>query len=111
MKIAFVGAGSLGFTRTLVIDMLSWEAMQDATLSLIDVDETRLDYARRAVNRIVQVGKYPAKVEATLDRAEGLRDADIVVATILAHGVDGFRPEIEIPMKYRSEERRVGKSV
>ena len=100
MKIAFVGAGSLGFTRTLVIDMLSWEDMQDATLSLIDVDETRLDYARRAVNRIVEVGKYPAKVEATLDRAEGLKDADIVIVTILAHGVDGFRPEIEIPMKY-----------
>ena len=99
-KIAFVGAGSLGFTRRLVIDLLSYDDLRDSTLSLIDVDETRLDYARRAVNRIVEVGKYPATVEATLDRAEGIRDADIVIATILAHGVEGFRPEIEIPMKY-----------
>jgi alpha-galactosidase len=99
-KIAFVGAGSLGFTRTLVIDMMSWEDLSDSTISLIDIDEERLDYAKRAVEKIVEVGKYPAKVEATTDRAEGLKDADIVVITILSHGVAGFRPEIEIPMKY-----------
>jgi len=100
MKIAFVGAGSLGFTRTLVRDVLSWEDLAGATLSLIDVDPTRLDYARRVVERIVQVGGYPAQVVATLDRAQGLKDADIVLTTILAHGVEGFRPEIDIPMKY-----------
>lgn len=99
-KIAFVGAGSLGFTRRLVIDLLSYEDLADSTLSLIDVHDERLEYARRAVNKIIEVGKYPAKVEATMDRAAGLKDADIVIVTILAHGVDGFRPEIEIPMKY-----------
>ena len=100
MKIAFVGAGSLGFTRTLVRDVLSWEDLAGSTLSLIDVDPQRLDYARRVVERIVQVGGYPARVEATLERKEGLKDADIVLCTILAHGVEGFRPEIDIPMKY-----------
>jgi alpha-galactosidase len=99
-KIAFVGAGSLGFTRTLVIDMMSWEDLAGSTVSLIDIDEERLDYAKRAVDRIMEVGNYPAKVEATVDRAEGLKDADIVVISILSHGVEGFRPEIEIPMKY-----------
>jgi alpha-galactosidase len=99
-KIAFVGAGSLGFTRGLVIDLMSWEDLADATISLIDIDAERLDYAKRAVERIMEVGNYPAKVEASVDRAEGLKDADIVIVTILADGVDGFRPEIEIPMKY-----------
>jgi alpha-galactosidase len=100
MKIAFVGAGSLGFTRRLVIDMLSYEDMREATLSLIDIDETRLSYAKRAVERIVKVAEAPTKVEATLDRAAGLKGADIVIVTILAHGLAGFQPEIEIPMKY-----------
>ncbi len=99
-KIAFVGAGSLGFTRTLVIDIMSWEDLANSTISLIDVDEERLDYAKRAVEKIMEVGNYPATVEASVDRAEGLKDADIVIITILAHGVEGFRPEIEIPMKY-----------
>ena len=99
-KIAFIGAGSLGFTRTLVIDMMSYDDLADSTISLMDVDEARLGYAKRAVERIMQVGGYPARVEATTDRAQAVRDADIVVVTILAHGVEGFRPEIEIPMKY-----------
>ena len=99
-KIAFVGAGSLGFTRTLVIDMMSWEDLSHSDISLIDIDPERLDYAHRAVNRIMEVGKYPAKVSATVDRAQGLKNADIVVISILADGVEGFRPEIEIPMKY-----------
>lgn len=99
-KIAFVGAGSLGFTRTLVTDMMSYEDLAGSTISLIDIDEERLGYAKRAVEKIMEVGKYPAKVEATADRAEGLKDADIIIITILVHGVGGFRPEIEIPMKY-----------
>ncbi|MFB3883431.1 MAG: alpha-glucosidase/alpha-galactosidase, partial [Armatimonadota bacterium] len=99
-KIAFVGAGSLGFTRTLVIDMMSHEDLAGSTISLIDIDAERLDYAKRAVERIMQAGNYPAKVEASTDRAVGLKDADIVIITILSHGVEGFRPEIEIPMKY-----------
>lgn len=99
-KIAFVGAGSLGFTRTLIADMLSYPELADSTLSLIDIDAERLTYAKNAVERIVQVGKYPAKVAATTDRSAGLKDADIVIITILAHGPDGIRAEIEIPMKY-----------
>ncbi len=99
-KIAFVGAGSLGFTRTLVADMMSYEELADSTISLIDIDEERLVYAKNAVDRIMKVGGYPAKVTATTDRSLGLKDADIVIITILVHGPDGVRAEIEIPMKY-----------
>jgi alpha-galactosidase len=99
-KIAFVGAGSLGFTRGLVADMMSYEELAGSTISLIDIDEERLGYAKRAVERIMQVGGYPAKVKATTNRRVGLKDADIVIITILVHGPDGVRAEIEIPMKY-----------
>ena len=40
------------------------------------IDPERLDFARRAVQRIVDLGGYPAKVEATLDRAAALVDQD-----------------------------------
>ncbi len=58
-------------------------------ISLIDIDAERLTYAKNAVDRIMQVGNYPAKVEATTDRSGGLKDADIVIITILVHGPDG----------------------
>jgi alpha-galactosidase len=99
-KIAFIGAGSLGFTRGLVRDVLTFPLLKDATLTLMDIDPERLDFARRAVQRIVDMGHYPAKVEATLNRAEALKDADVVLVTILAGGVNIWRHDIEIPKKY-----------
>src|SRR5512144_383649 len=99
-KIAFIGAGSLGFTRGLVRDILTFPLLRDATLSLMDVDPERLEFAQQSIQRIVDLGKYPAKVEATLDRAEALKDADVVLVTILAGGVDVWRHDIEIPKKY-----------
>jgi alpha-galactosidase len=46
VKIAFIGAGSLGFTRNLVRDVLTFPLLQDATLSLMDIDPERLEFAR-----------------------------------------------------------------
>jgi alpha-galactosidase len=99
-KIAFIGAGSLGFTRGLVRDLLTFPLLEDATIALMDIDPERLDFSRRAVEKIVQLGNYPAKVVATLDRVEALRDADIVLTTILAGGTEVWRHDIEIPKKY-----------
>ncbi|NLC68796.1 MAG: alpha-galactosidase [Clostridiaceae bacterium] len=99
-KIAFIGAGSFGFTRTLVKDILSFPAFRDCTIALMDIDEERLSYIKRAVDKIVAAGNYPAKVIATMDRAEALKDADGVLCTILAGGVQVWRHDIEIPKKY-----------
>jgi len=99
-KIAFIGAGSLTFTRNLVRDILTFPLLKDATLSLMDIDTERLDFARRCVQRIVDAGGYPAKVEATTDRVEALKGADAVLCTILAGGTDVWRYDIEIPKKY-----------
>src|SRR5262245_29424700 len=99
-KIAFIGAGSLGFTRKLVRDVLTFPLLQDATISLMDIDDERLDFAYKSCQRIVELGNYPARVEATLDRAEALKDADVVLVTILAGGIDVWRHDIEIPKKY-----------
>jgi alpha-galactosidase len=99
-KIAFIGAGSLGFTRGLVRDILTFPAFADAEISLMDIDAERLEYARLAVQRIVDTGGYPAKVTATTDRVEAVRNADGVLCTILSGGVDIWRYDIEIPKKY-----------
>ena len=99
-KITFIGAGSLGFTRGLVRDILTFPALADSTLSLMDIDPDRLEFAKTAVQRIVDAGKYPAKVEATLNRREALEGADAVLCTILAAPVSVWRHDIEIPKKY-----------
>jgi len=99
-KIAFIGAGSFGFTRGLVKDVLTFPLLKDATISLMDINPERLEMIKRAVDRIVAEGNYPATVETTLDRAVALKGADAVICTILAGGVDVWRHDIEIPKKY-----------
>ena len=100
IKIAFIGAGSLGFTRDLVRDILTFPLLKDATLSLMDIDPERLEFSQKSIQRIIDMGKYPAKVTATLDRVEALRDADFVLVTILAGSTEVWRYDIEIPKQY-----------
>lgn len=86
-RIVFIGAGSFGFTRTLVRDILTFELMEDATIVLMDINRQRLEYSRRAVQLIVNKGNYPAKVVATQDRRAALKGADVVIVTILTAAV------------------------
>ena len=99
-KIAFIGAGSLDFTRELVRDILTFPALSDCEIALMDIDPERLKYAKAAVEKIITAGKYPAKVSATEDRVQALSGADGVLITILQGGVNVWRHDIEIPAKY-----------
>jgi alpha-galactosidase len=99
-KIAFIGAGSFGFTRGLVRDILTFDAFKDAEIALMDIDDERLAFTKTAVQRIIDAGNYPAKVTATKKRTEAIKGADGVVITILQGGPQVFRTDIEIPKKY-----------
>ncbi len=99
-KITFIGAGSLGFTDELVRDILTFPLLEDCTISLMDIDAERLEWARKGVERRIAAGNLPARVEATLDRAAALRGADVVLTTILAGSTEVWRHDIEIPKRY-----------
>ncbi|MBO7745070.1 alpha-galactosidase [Paenibacillus sp. MWE-103] len=100
-KIAFIGAGSLVFTKNLVRDLLTFPAFQDSTIALMDVNPDRLAFAQAAVERIIAAGGYgDVAVEATTDREAALRGADGVVITILVGDLDVYRHDVEIPKKY-----------
>ena len=99
-KITFIGAGSFGFTRNLVKDILTFPSMRDATLVLMDIDKERLKFSQQAVQRIIDLGKYPAKLQVTMNRREALKGADAVLCTILAGNAHVWRYDIEIPKKY-----------
>ena len=55
-KIAFIGAGSFGFTRTLVKDILTFPAFADAELALMDINPERLGAIEKACKKIVFQG-------------------------------------------------------
>jgi alpha-galactosidase len=99
-KITFIGAGSLGFTAGLVRDILTFPLLEDATISLMDINAERLGFAQKYVTKLIEAGNHPARVEATLDRVEALEGADVVLTTILSGSTEVWRHDIEIPKKY-----------
>jgi alpha-galactosidase len=99
-KITFIGAGSLEFTHELVRDVLTFPLLADGTIALMDINPERLEWAKKGVEKLIAAGNYPAKVEASLDRAEALKGADVVLTTILAGSTEVWRHDIEIPKKY-----------
>ncbi len=99
-KITFIGAGSLGFTHELVRDILTFPLLEDAHIALMDINAERLEWAKLGVEKLIAAGKRPARVSATLSRAEALEGADVVLTTILAGSTEVWRHDIEIPKKY-----------
>lgn len=99
-KIVFIGAGSLGFTRGLVRDILTFPPLKDAEIALVDINKERLNFARRACEKIVKLGNYPATVTATTDRREALKGANAVLVTILCGRTNVWKHDILIPKKY-----------
>jgi len=61
---------------------------------------TRLDKMAAFVNRMIKDNGIDATVVSTTDRHEALKDADYVVVMIQAGGVEEFRQDYEIPLKY-----------
>jgi alpha-galactosidase len=100
-KIVIIGAGSLVFSSRLTADLLTYPELSDAHYALVDIDEERLDFAGRIVERIVKEGGYgSATWSLHQDRREALVDADFVISSILVGGFPAIESEIDIPARY-----------
>ena len=99
-KIVFIGAGSFGFTRNLVRDLLTFDRLRNAEIALVDINKQRLDFARRACRKLIDQGGYGATVTATTDRRQVLSRADAVCITILRGATRVWQHDILIPKKY-----------
>jgi alpha-galactosidase len=100
-KVVIIGAGSLVFSTRLTADILSYPAMSGTEFALVDIDEERLAYASRIIERIFLEGGYDgASYTATSDRREALPGADYVISSLLVGGYEAIEKEIDISMKY-----------
>ncbi|HVO72042.1 MAG TPA: alpha-glucosidase/alpha-galactosidase [Aggregatilineaceae bacterium] len=103
-KITFIGAGSIVFTRNLCSDILLTPALQDSTISLMDIDPVRLERSRKLVQAIIDRRGLKACVEATMDRREAVKGARFVITTFQQGGLDAYALDIDIPRKYGVEQ-------
>ncbi len=102
-KIAFLGAGSTVFAKSVLGDCLHVECLKDAQISLVDIDPDRLHVSEVMLNNINRTLGSRVTITAHLaeDAREALRGADFVVNAIQ---VGGYEPatviDFEVPKKY-----------
>ncbi len=100
IKIAMIGAGSVGFTRRLMQDILTVPELADTHFSLSDISQHNMDMVTQLCRRDIEANSLPATVEATVDRRAALAGADYVLCTIRQGGLEAFQTDIDIPLKY-----------
>ena len=100
VKIAFIGAGSFGFTRTLARDVLLVPELRDAHFALHDIDEQALGRMGAILGKEVSSNKLPATVSEHADRRAALDGADYVISAVRIGGVEAFQGDVDIPLKY-----------
>jgi len=100
LKIAIIGAGSVGFTKKLVSDIVSVPELSEAEFALTDISEHNLSLVRQILERVVKANKLPAKLTATTDRRRAVEGANYVISCVRVGGLEAYADDIRIPLKY-----------
>jgi alpha-galactosidase len=98
--IAFLGAGSVVFTRELLADILGFSDLTDVHISLQDIDAERLETAEAIARHTIDRMGAKATVTATTDRRRALDGANYVINTIQVGMYAATEVDFEIPAKY-----------
>ena len=88
LKIAFVGGGSLGFTRRLIQDLLCVPEFQDSHFFLMDINRRNLEMTAALIRRDIEFNRFSARVSTSVDRKAALSGADYVFCVIRQQKID-----------------------
>ncbi len=99
-KVAFIGAGSVGFTRRLLSDLLSVKEFSDVEISFTDINEHNLNMVYELCQRDIDENGLNIKIEKTLDRREAFKDAKYVINAVRIGVLDAFKTDIEVALRY-----------
>jgi len=99
-KLTFIGAGSIGFTRTLLSDILTVPALRDIEVSFTDINERNLEMVAALCQRDIEENGLQIKIHSTANRREALAGANYVINCIRAGMLEAFESDIDIPLKY-----------
>jgi len=99
-KVAIIGAGSMVFSTTITNDILQTPGLEGSTVALMDPDLSKVKSVEDYVNKIIKKNNLSHRVFSTADRREALDNADYVITTFQIGGMEAYKYDYEIPMKY-----------
>lgn len=100
LKIAMIGAGSIGFTRRLMRDVLSVPELQDSVFAFADIEPRNLEMVTELCRKDIAANHLPARIEPTTDSRRAIAGSDYIFCMIRQGGLEAFQTDIDIPLKY-----------
>jgi len=100
VKVAVIGAGSIGFTRKLMADILCVPELADTRIAFTDINKRNLDMMTELARRDLRANNSPASIVSTTNRRRALEGANYVISVVRVGGLEAFQHDIDIPLKY-----------
>src|ERR1044072_1455465 len=99
-RIAFIGAGSVEFTRDLLGDLLSFPDLGELEIALHDIDPERLETAEAMARWTAGALNARPRITTHADRPEALDGADFAINMIQVGGHAATVTDFEIPARH-----------
>ncbi|GGD53990.1 alpha-galactosidase [Paenibacillus nasutitermitis] len=99
-RIAIIGAGSIVFCKTLMLDIMATKALEETEFVLMAPSTNKTSQVQSFMNKVIQENGLKSRVSITTDRREALTGADYVICSFQVGGVSAFEMDYKIPLKY-----------
>jgi alpha-galactosidase len=99
-RIAFIGAGSVVFTKNLLGDIFDFPALRDVEIALHDIDPERLETAAAMARYVAAARDAQPRISTHLDRRAAIEGADFVLNMVQIGGHEATLRDFEIPARY-----------
>ena len=100
LKICVIGGGSV-YTPEIISGFAKHkEELPIRVISLMDINEERLEIVGRLAQRMVKAADMEVRVELTTNRQEAIADADYVITQIRVGGIAARTLDEKIPLSF-----------
>jgi alpha-galactosidase len=99
-RIAFIGAGSVVFTKNLLGDILDVPALREVEIALHDIDDDRLASAEAMARYVAGERAAAPRISAHAERRAALDGADYVINMVQIGGHPSTLVDFELPARY-----------
>ncbi len=99
-RIAFIGAGSVVFTKNLLGDILDFAELRDVEIALHDIDAGRLETAEAMARYVARERGAAPAISAHAERRAALDGSDFVINMVQIGGHEATLRDFEIPAGY-----------
>ncbi len=100
VTISLIGAGSVVFSKQLMVDILSFHELEDCTFCLMDIDKERLSMIEKVARMFIEQRKSKVRIVTTMSIDEAVKQATYVINLVQVGGFTATKIDFDIPRSY-----------